>query len=80
MICHVFREPAFERTAGGVTEAAGQWEPKARWSDAQVDEGDPRHLAVTPFHGDGSRKTRARFAHRGLVVSSAVDVGRVLTG
>ena len=61
-VCAAQRPPA---SAG----APGKRGPKTRWPDAERVAGIRAILAANPFHGEGSRKIRARLAHRGLAVS-----------
>lgn len=73
MICTVWRVPRSSVYGGtpppvGATPA-GKRGPKTRITDAELVEAIRAVLAVSPFHGEGYRKVRARLAHRGLSAS-----------
>ena len=73
MICAVFRVPrstvylALAPTPATPVVAAKRG-PKTRASDGAVVEAIRAALAVTPFHGEGYPKIRARRAHRGVAI------------
>jgi putative transposase len=73
MICAVLRVPRSSVYAAVTPRPVaapppGKRGPKTRRGDAEVVEAIRAVLAVTPFHGEGYRKVRARLAHRGLAV------------
>jgi len=74
MICEVWRVPRSsvyaalaEHEAPALTPCRKRG-PKTTTSDAEIVEAIRVVLAITPFHGEGYRKVRARLAHQGLAV------------
>ena len=80
MICAVLRVP---RSTVYVAIAPGpvapviraKRGPKTAVSDGELVEAIRAVLAVTPFHGEGYRKVRARLAHRGSPSAASASCG-----
>lgn len=76
LICEVWQVPrssvyaaASDQTVAATpTAPAGKRGPKTSVSDAELVEAIRVVLALSPFHGEGYRKIRARLAHQGLAV------------
>ena len=72
LICRVFRVSRSSvyavLTPPAPEQPPGKRGPKTRWSDAEIVDRIRTILAISPFHGEGYRKVRARLAHRGLAV------------
>ncbi len=74
MICDVWRVPRSSVYVGAATvmnessKLRGKRGPKTVRSDAEIVDAIRVVLAMTPFHGEGYRKIRARLAHQGLAI------------
>jgi len=70
MVCEMYRVPRSSVYAAGAPtgppQPARKPGPQTQHSDTEVVEAIRAVLGACPFHGEGSRKVRARLAHRGL--------------
>src|SRR5437899_12530842 len=66
MICPIYRlarSSVYATLPGSSRGPTGKRGPKTRASDAELVEEIRAVLGACPFHGEGSRKVRARLAH-----------------
>lgn len=71
LICAVYRlsrSSVYAARPGLTPTTAAKRGPKTPGSDADLLTAIRRILAISPFHGEGYRKVRARLAHNGLRV------------
>lgn len=71
LICAVYRlsrSSVYAARPGLTPTTAAKRGPKTPGSDADLLTAIRRILAISPFHGEGYRKVRARLAHNGLCV------------